>query len=101
MGAYGGKELAAAFRTVRGNTLKIAGEIPAERYDFVEDGDESAPLRAGTLREASIHWAAAKLLRRFADAQVSLRQALAGSGPEEVVLDPADRERLRALGYVD
>lgn len=34
MSVYGGKELAAAFRTVRGNTSKIAGEIPAERYDF-------------------------------------------------------------------
>ncbi len=34
MSAYGGKELAAQFRTVRGNTIKVAGEIPAERYDF-------------------------------------------------------------------
>jgi uncharacterized damage-inducible protein DinB len=34
MAAYGGRELAAAFRTVRGNTIKIAGDIPAERYDF-------------------------------------------------------------------
>ena len=31
---YGGKELAAAFRTVRENTLKIADEIPENRYDF-------------------------------------------------------------------
>ena len=31
---YGGKELAAAFRTVRGNTLKIAEEIPESKYDF-------------------------------------------------------------------
>ena len=31
---YGGKELAAAFRTVRGNTLKIAEEIPENKYDF-------------------------------------------------------------------
>jgi uncharacterized damage-inducible protein DinB len=34
MAAYGGRELAAAFRTVRGNTVKIARDIPAERYDF-------------------------------------------------------------------
>jgi len=34
MSSYGGKELAAAFRTVRANTIKIATEIPAERYDF-------------------------------------------------------------------
>jgi len=30
---YGGRELAAAFRTVRGNTIKIAEEIPADKYD--------------------------------------------------------------------
>ena len=34
MGAYGGRELAAAFRTVRGNTIKIARDIPAESYGF-------------------------------------------------------------------
>jgi uncharacterized damage-inducible protein DinB len=31
---YGGKELAAAFRTVRGNTIKVAEEIPESKYDF-------------------------------------------------------------------
>lgn len=31
---YGGKELAASFRTVRDNTLKIAEEIPENKYDF-------------------------------------------------------------------
>jgi uncharacterized damage-inducible protein DinB len=31
---YGGKQLADAFRTVRGNTIKIAEEIPENRYDF-------------------------------------------------------------------
>ena len=31
---YGGKELAASFRTVRGNTMKIAEEIPENKYDF-------------------------------------------------------------------
>ena len=31
---YGGKELAASFRTVRGNTIKIAEEIPENKYDF-------------------------------------------------------------------
>jgi len=33
--AYGGKELAAAHRTVRGNTLKIAREIPEDQYNFI------------------------------------------------------------------
>lgn len=33
--AYGGKQLADAFRTVRGNTVQIAEEIPEDKYDFV------------------------------------------------------------------
>jgi uncharacterized damage-inducible protein DinB len=31
---YGGKDLGAAFRTVRENTIKIAEEIPENKYDF-------------------------------------------------------------------
>ena len=31
---YGSKELAAAFRLVRSNTIKIAEEIPEDKYDF-------------------------------------------------------------------
>ena len=31
---YGGAELATAFRTVRGNTVKIAEEIPEDKFDF-------------------------------------------------------------------
>ena len=31
---YGAKELAAAFRTVRNNTIQIAEEIPEDQYDF-------------------------------------------------------------------
>jgi len=35
MSVYGGKEMAAAFRTVRRNTIQIAEEIPEDKYDFV------------------------------------------------------------------
>ena len=31
---YGGKDLASAFRTVRKNTIKIAEEVPEDKYDF-------------------------------------------------------------------
>jgi uncharacterized damage-inducible protein DinB len=31
---YGAKEIAASFRTVRNNTLKIAEDIPEEKYSF-------------------------------------------------------------------
>ena len=33
--AYGGAELARAYRTVRGNTLQIAEDIPDDKYGFV------------------------------------------------------------------
>jgi len=36
---YGGKEMAASFRTVRENTLKIAEEIPENKYDFAPAPD--------------------------------------------------------------
>jgi uncharacterized damage-inducible protein DinB len=31
---YGGKQMAESFRTVRKNTIMLAEEIPAEKYDF-------------------------------------------------------------------
>jgi uncharacterized damage-inducible protein DinB len=34
MNYYGGKEMAAAFRTVRKNTIQIATDIPEGKYDF-------------------------------------------------------------------
>ncbi len=34
MSVYGGKEMAASFRTVRKNTIQIAEEIPENKYDF-------------------------------------------------------------------
>jgi uncharacterized damage-inducible protein DinB len=38
MTPYGGKELAAAFRTVRKNTIQVAEDIPEDQYSF-----EAAP----------------------------------------------------------
>ena len=35
MNYYGAKELASSFRTIRGNTLQIAEDIPEDKYDFV------------------------------------------------------------------
>ena len=39
MNYYSGKELAAAFRTVRNNTVKIAEEIPEDKYTFQAASD--------------------------------------------------------------
>jgi len=46
---YGGKELAAAFRTVRNNTIKIANDIPEDHYDF-----KAAP-DVRSIRETLVH----------------------------------------------
>ena len=39
---YGGKELAAAFRTVRNNTIQIAEDIPESQYNFKPAPDTSS-----------------------------------------------------------
>ncbi|MBW8840109.1 MAG: hypothetical protein JF602_09715, partial [Gemmatimonadetes bacterium] len=36
---YGGKQMAASFRTVRDNTIKIAEEVPESKYDFAPAPD--------------------------------------------------------------
>ena len=46
---YGGRELAAAFRTVRNNTIKIATEIPEDKYDF------RASPETRSIRETLVH----------------------------------------------
>ena len=46
---YGGKELAAAFRTVRHNTIKVANDIPEEKYDFRVSPDTRS------VRETLVH----------------------------------------------
>jgi uncharacterized damage-inducible protein DinB len=49
MNYYGAKEIASSFRTVRNNTIRVAEEIPEERYDF-----QAAPdIR--TVRQMLIH----------------------------------------------
>ena len=48
---YGSKELAASFRTVRDNTIKIAEEIPENKYDFRPAPDTR------TVRETLAHLA--------------------------------------------
>ena len=48
---YAGKELAAAFRTVRKNTVQIAEEIPENKYDF-----KAAP-EARTIAQTLVHMA--------------------------------------------
>jgi uncharacterized damage-inducible protein DinB len=58
---YGGKDLAAAFKGVRANTITIAEEIPAEQYDFraapemMTVGEQLAHLAVNTDWQAKLH----------------------------------------------
>ena len=56
MNFYGPKELAAAFRTVRNNTITIAEDIPEEKYSF-----QTTP-EARTVAQTLIHMAVAPRL---------------------------------------
>ena len=49
MNYYGAKEIAASFRTVRNNTIKIAEEIPEDKYGF-----EAVP-GTRSIRQCLIH----------------------------------------------
>ena len=48
---YGGQQLAGAFRTVRKNTVRIASDIPEEKYDF------KATPETRSVRETLVHLA--------------------------------------------
>jgi uncharacterized damage-inducible protein DinB len=58
---YGSKELAASFRTVRGNTLIIANDIPEEKYSFkaapdvMSVGELLAHLAVSPMWQVEVH----------------------------------------------
>jgi len=61
MNYYGGKELAAAFRTVRENTIKIAEDIPENKFDYRPAPDTRtvaellAHIGASTMFQSIVH----------------------------------------------
>src|ERR1039457_6949254 len=55
---YGPKEMAAAFRTVRNNTIKVAEEIPEESYGFRATPDTR------TVAQTLVHIAVASRVQR-------------------------------------
>ncbi len=73
MDHYGGRELADAFRTVRKNTIKIAEDIPEDKYDFrpAEDtrsvAEELAHVAAATWWHAQLHGVDRKSFVSFED----------------------------------
>lgn len=73
MDHYGGRELAAAFRTVRKNTTQIAEDIPADKYGFraVPDvqsvAEELAHIAASTSWALQLHGVDRKTFVSFED----------------------------------
>lgn len=65
---YGGKQMAESFRTVRNNTITIAEEVPAEKYDFrpAPDvrtlGEQLAHLAVAPRAQIAVHGAGLKAL---------------------------------------
>jgi uncharacterized damage-inducible protein DinB len=51
---YGGKQMAASFRTVRGNTIRIAEDIPESQYDF-RAAPETRSVRQMLAHIAGLH----------------------------------------------
>jgi uncharacterized damage-inducible protein DinB len=102
---YGGKELAAAFRGVRGNTVTIAEEIPAEQYEFratpemMSVGEQLAHLVANTGWQIALHSNGLSFvdfeyfMRNRAEAE-AIEAALVSAGKEAIV------EALRQEGEV-
>ena len=54
---YGAKELAESFRTVRRNTVQVAEDIPAEKYDFRAAPDTMSVAEMLAHLAATPYWA--------------------------------------------
>ena len=91
---YGGKELAAAFRTVRNNTIKIAEEIPENKYEFKPAPDTR------TVAQALAHVAASTGFQHFIHS-TKVTDMRTVNFPELFQKFSADEQKPRALsrGY--
>jgi uncharacterized damage-inducible protein DinB len=92
MNFYGGKDLARAYRTVRANTIKIAEEIPENKYDFTP-----AP-GTRTVRQLLVHIA---LSDSFASMHKEKRTSFEGVNfPEFVAMMQQEEAKLRSKDEV-
>ena len=57
MQAYGAKEMAESWRTVRKNTVQIAEDIPADQYGFHATPDTMSVMQMLAHLATSTHWA--------------------------------------------
>jgi uncharacterized damage-inducible protein DinB len=73
---YGARELAASFRTVRKNTIKIAEEVPEEKYDFSPAPD------ARSIRDTLVHIALSTELQSYVQS-VNFQELMQKFGEEQ------------------
>ena len=57
MNYYGSKEMADSWRTVRKNTVQVADDIPADKYDFRATPDTSSVAEMLAHLAMATHWA--------------------------------------------
>ncbi|MEO7363094.1 MAG: DinB family protein [Gemmatimonadaceae bacterium] len=84
MNYYGGHNMANSWRTVRNNTIQIAEEIPADKYDFRASEDTMtvaellSHMATNTLWGARVHFAEKKsaiAMQEFGEFQAAARDA--------------------------
>ncbi|MDJ0852530.1 MAG: sulfatase [Myxococcota bacterium] len=89
-----------ALRTPQWKLVEIETPDPAGHrsywFDLGRDAAERKPLRSGPEHEA-----ATLALAAARDVADGVRERLPSGGPHEVALDPAMREALEALGYLE
>jgi uncharacterized damage-inducible protein DinB len=96
---YGAKDLAAAFKGVRGNTITIAQEISAEQYEFratpemMSVGEQLAHLAVNTGWQVNLH--ATRM--SFADFEYFQRNQLEAQATEQALVSAGKDAILAAL----
>jgi uncharacterized damage-inducible protein DinB len=93
MNYYGGKELAAAFRTVRKNTIQTAEDIPEDRYDF-----KPAP-ESRTVAQTLAHIACGTNFAQYLHGE-RIDNLAKLNFPEVMQKGAADEAKLRAKGDI-
>jgi uncharacterized damage-inducible protein DinB len=82
---YGGKDLAEAFKTVRGNTIKIAQDIPENQYGFrAADGTRTVGEMLTHVALATPFFFSHLIVNKVTDmTQVNFQELMQKSGAEQ------------------
>jgi uncharacterized damage-inducible protein DinB len=105
---YGANELAASFKQVRGNTIRIAEEVPEERYDFRASpdtrsiGEMLTHIALGAGFQSHVHMNRIDDLRKvnFGELVAAMKAEEAKSRSKAEILDLLGRERDRFAAFL-